>query len=395
MKTPRLNSRAGFSLVELLITMIIMTLIMGSTVVFFRSQNTAFAKGSEKMDLLQNARYTVTQVERILRTLGAGVTGQQPMLVYGNANVVAFNTDFDETDTTNYRWAVNFNPSLNPRHAVAWDVTDATAIPLSSPSYTYPAVTYTQSNGATSLAETKMFWFASDTATTRTDDYILWERTNASGAEYIARNILAYPGRPFLEYMMARRLTSGADTMIIASGSLLPLKRLWPQTGWTPTDTANGVRPDSVKAIRINFRITNGKVGSTERTRDFSQIMQVPNNGLPSPNVCGRSPFPPGSFTPYADAVPGSGIVYMRWTRSADHGGGEFDVRQYVVWSRDDTATVWIDPLIMIKADTTVTYDSIAVGGFTSGSAYDFAIAAQDCTPSVSTLLTVSTLTAP
>jgi hypothetical protein len=391
----RPDPRAGFSLVELLVTLIVMTMIMGTTVMFFRNQNTSFLKGSEKMDLLQNARYTVSQVERILRTLGSGVTGQQPMLVYGNNDVVAFNTDYDETDTTDYRWAVNFNPSVSSTNGVAWQVGGATTIPNSSPSYTYPSQTYLQANGAVSLAETKIFWLAPDSATSRTDDYILWERTNNGTAEYIARNILAYPGRPFFEYMFARRLSTGADTMIIASSSLLPMKRQWPVAGWTSTDTANGNRPDSVKAIRINIRVTNGKTGTDERTRDFSQMVQVPNNGLPSPNVCGRSPFPPTSFSAYADIVPGSGIVYFQWNRSPDHGGGEYDVRQYIIWRRDDTATVWSDPLITVKADTTAAYDSVAVGGHVSGAAYDYAIAAQDCTPSVSSMLTVNSLVAP
>jgi prepilin-type N-terminal cleavage/methylation domain-containing protein len=394
-RNARQDPRAGFSLVELLVTLIVMTLIMGTTVMFFRNQNTSFLKGSEKMDLLQNARYTVSQVERILRTLGAGVTGQQPMLVYGHNDVVAFNTDYDETDTTDYRWAVNFNASVVPAHAVAWLVSDATTIPTSSPSYTYPGQTYTQANGAVSLAETKIFWFESDSTTTRSDDYILWERTNDGAPEYIARNVLAYPGRPFFEYLLARRLNTGLDTMIIATSGLLPLKRQWPQAGWTATDTANGIRPDSVKAIRVNIRITNGEVGADERTRDFSQMIQVPNNGLPSPNVCGRSPFPPATFNAYVDITPGSGIVYFRWNRSADHGSGEYDVRQYIIWRRDDTATVWSDPLITVKADTTTAYDSVAVGGHVSGAAYDYAIAAQDCTPSVSTLLSVNSLVAP
>ena len=389
------DPRAGFSLVELLVTLIVLTMIMGTTVMFFRNQNTAFLKGSEKMDLLQNARYTVSQVERILRTMGAGVTGQQPMLVYGNNNVVAFNTDYDETDTTDYRWAVNFNPSLSNTSGVAWQSGSATTIPTSSPSYTYPSQTYFQANGAVSLAETKMFWFESDSTTSRTDDYILWERTNSGTPEYIARNVLAYPSRPFFEFLLARRLSTGADTMIIATSSLLPLKRQWPVAGWTAVDTANGNRPDSVKAIRINIRITNGKTGTDERTRDFSQMIQVPNNGLPSPNVCGRSPFPPASFSAYADIAPGSGIVYFRWNRSPDHGGGEYDVRQYIIWRRDDTATVWSDPLLTVGADTTAAYDSVAVGGHTSGSAYDYAIAAQDCTPSMSSMLTVNSLVAP
>jgi type II secretory pathway pseudopilin PulG len=389
----RLRSRAGFSLVELLVTLIVMTMITGTTVLFFQNQNRSFLRGSDNMDLLQNARFTVSQVERILRTLGAGVTGQQPMLVYGGNDVVAFNTDYIETDTTNYRWAVNFNPSIPPANALAWTAGAATPIPNSSPSYTYPSVTYTQANGAQSLAETKMFWLALDSATTRVDDYILWERTNDSAAEAIARNLLVYPGRPFFEYFLARRLSTGADTMIVASGSLLPLIRQWPQAGDTPADTAMKVRPDSVRAIRINIRVTNGQTGSAERVRDFSQMIQVPNNGLPSPNVCGRSPFAPTAVAATPDTVPGSGLIFLGWQRSPDHGGGEFDVRQYVLFQRDDTATVWLDPLMMVKADTTTVY-SIPIAGLVPGSAYDFAVAAQDCTPAESSLMAV-TQTAP
>jgi prepilin-type N-terminal cleavage/methylation domain-containing protein len=390
---PRPRRRAGFSLVELLVTLVVLTMIMGTTVTFFQHQNKSFLQGSEKMDLLQHARYAVTHVERILRTLGSGVTGQQPMLVYGGDDAVAFNSDFIETDTTDYRWAVNFNPTLPAVDAQAWDAAAAAVIPASSPPYTYPAVTYTQANGARSLAETKMFWLASDSTTARSDDYVLWERTNSGTAEVIARNILAYPGRPFFQYFLARRLSTGADTVIIASGGLLPLIRRWPQAGDTPTDTANKVRPDSVRSIRLNLRITNGLTGSAERTRDFSQLIQVPNNGLPSPNVCGRSPMAPLGVLATPDLTPGSGIVNLSWQRSPDHGSGEFDVRQYVLYQRDDTATTWRDPLMMILADTTTAY-LITIGGLVSGEAYDFGVAAQDCTPSTSTII-ASTQTAP
>ena len=182
-------SQAGFSLVELLVTLVVISMIMGTTVLFFQNQNKAFIKGSEKMDLLQNARYTVTQLERLVRTLGAGVTGQQPMMVYGGNDVIAFNTDYLETDTTNYRWAVNFNPSIAPALGTAWTIGNAGTIPNSS--YIYPPQTFLLGNGAPSPAETKIFWFSADSTTTRTDDYILWERTNTGTAEYIARNILA------------------------------------------------------------------------------------------------------------------------------------------------------------------------------------------------------------
>ncbi|MEZ4457729.1 MAG: fibronectin type III domain-containing protein [Gemmatimonadales bacterium] len=385
------SDRAGFSLVELLVTLVVLSMIMGTTVLFFRNQNQAFLKTSERMDLLQNARYSVSQVERILRTLGSGVTGQQPMLVYGDDKVIAFNTDYTETDTTDFRWAVNWNPSVPTRETIAWLQGDAGTIPNSS--YTYPPQTFLLGSGATSPAETKMFYFSLDSTTTRSDDYVLWERTNSGTGEYIARNILPYPGRPFLEFFISRRLSSGADTLILASGSLLPLKRLVLQSSFTSADTANAVRPDSVRAIRINIRVTNGATGADERTRDFTQTIQVPNNGLPSPNVCGRSPFAPSTFTATPDTLPGSGAMTLAWNRSVDHGGGEYDVRQYILYQRDDTATVWRDPLMMVRADTTTAY-SIYISGLVPGAAYDFGLAAQDCTPSQSTIAAI-TATAP
>lgn len=224
MKKPT-RPQAGFSLVELLGTLVVLSMIMGTTVLFFQNQNKSFIKGSEKMDLLQNARYTMSHMERLVRTLGAGVTGQQPMMVYGGDDVIAFNSDYLETDTTNFRWAVNFNPSMTAVLGTAWTVGTAGTIPNTA--YTYPAQTFLLGNGSPSPAETKMFWFVPDSATSRTDDYALWERTNAGTAEYIARNILAYPGRPFIQYFLARRLGTGLDTLIIASGGCCP------SNGWS------------------------------------------------------------------------------------------------------------------------------------------------------------------
>jgi hypothetical protein len=44
---------------------------------------------------------------------------------------------------------------------------------------------------------------------------------------------------------------------------------------------------------------------------------------------------------------------------------------------------------MMVKADTTTVY-SIPIAGLVPGDAYDFALAAQDCTPSTSTLVAVT-----
>lgn len=386
----RLRSTGGFSLVELLITLVVLSLIMGTTVLFFQAQSRSFARGNEGIDILQNARFSVTHVERVLRTLGSGVTGQQPMLVYGGNGVIAFNTDYTETDTTDFRWAVNWNPSVPAEEAIAWLQGDASPIPTTA--ITYPPQTFLLGNGLPSPAETKIFWFAPDSSTARSDDYVLWERTNNGTQEYIARNILAYPGRPFFQFFLNRR-TAGVQTLVLAAGSDLPLRRRVLESTFSSADSSNAVRPDSVRAVRINIRITNGETGAKERTRDFSQLIQLPNNGLPSPNVCGRSPFPPTNFEGVPDTAVGSGVITLSWSRSADHGGGEHDLRQYVLYQRDDTATVWQDPLMMVRADTTTMY-SIVLGGLIPGAAYDFGITAQDCTPSQSTIVMI-TRTAP
>jgi hypothetical protein len=371
-----------------MITLVLLSLVMASTVAFFKSQSRSFANGSDKMEVLQNARYSVSQVERLVRTLGAGVTGQQPMLVYGGASVVAFNTDYTENDTTNFRWAVNFNPSIDSTQSYAWQVGSASVIP--STGYTYPPLTFRQANGALSPAETKIFWFQSDTSTARSDDYALWERTNNGSPELIAQNVLAYPSHPFFEYYFVRRLLTGVDTVLVATGGLVPMIRQTPLAGWTVAQIADANRPDSVRAVRINIRVTNGKTGTAERTRDFSQIIQVPNNGLPTPTVCGRSPLPPAAVLDSLGPAL-SGTVYLRWTPSPDQNAGEGDVWQYVVYVRPQAIAAFTDPLLMIKRDTSSIYQA-TIGGLTPGTNYVVGVSAMDCTPSQSTIATINSL---
>jgi prepilin-type N-terminal cleavage/methylation domain-containing protein len=379
---------AGFTLIEVLITLVVLAFVTGSTVSFFRSQNQAFLNASRRLDVLQNARFAISQVERELRTLGAGVPGQQPMLVYGNTNVIAFNTDYVENDSTDFRWAVYYNPNVTAEASQAWLQADAATLPNTT--FTYPPTTYRQGNGAVSPAETHIFWLAADASTTRTDDYILWERTNNETAELVSRNILQIGTKPFFEYFLARRLTSGADTLMLATGALLPLIRV-PLTGsMTGTDSANATRPDSIQAVRMNFRITNGLSGTDERVRDVSTVVALPNNGMPTANICGRSPFPAGTLSAVQDTIPGSGRVILSWASSPDQESGETDVWQYVIYMKIAGAPLWEDPVMnLAKIVGAISYQA-AVGGLTPGVNYDFAVSAQDCTPAMSTMVQAS-----
>lgn len=377
---------AGFSLPEVMITLVILSFVMTAAVGMFRSQNQAFIKGSEQMDALQNERYAVGTVERVLRTLGTGVSGQQPMLVYGGNDVVAFNADYAENDTTASRWAVNFNPDADTASTVAWDFADRSIVPNTT--YSYPSQTYRMPNGAISPSETEIFYVIPDATTVRGDDFVLMQRVNNQPAELVARNILAYPGRPFFQYFVRHIPAS----LTIATGALVPLIRTSLLDATNAADSASAVRPDSVAGVRINIRISNGLTGVAERTQDVSTLVEVPNNGLPQPTVCGRAPLAPATIV-VTPSIPGSGRVDLVWTPSPDQASGEKDVRQYVIYLRDDTATVWRDPLMNFRSDTTTLYTAV-VGGLTPGNGYVLGVSAQDCTPASSSILSQS-VTAP
>jgi prepilin-type N-terminal cleavage/methylation domain-containing protein len=373
------RDRRGFSLIEVMISLIVLSLIMGSAVALLRSQTRAFALGGAKADMFQNGRYVVTTVERMVRTLGAGVAGAQPMIVYGNNDVMAFNADYAETDTTSMRWAVYFNPDQDTLAAVAWDSANAGVIPNSS--YTYPTQNYRLANGATGSAETIVLYFSLDASTARTDDYTLNLRFNDRTAEVVARNILADPARPFIEYHMV----SGGN-LVQATGTNLPLIRKALTPVMTTAESLSAQRPDSVRAIRLSYRITNGQTGAAQKLLSMSTMIQVPNNGLPQPIVCGRTPLGPNTFNVAPDTVPGSGIVNLTWTRSPDHGGGEQDIQQYLLYSRhlEIPAPDW-DLVTYVRADTGSTW-TFPAGGYTPDSTYEFAVAAQDCTPFISSM---------
>lgn len=393
--SPYPRSRRGVSLIELLIVIVVLSSVVASTYTLFRSQSESFRTNTNRFDLAQNARSAIELSERVVRTMGAGVTGEQPVLVYGAASVLAFNADYVERDTVDMRWAAYWNPDVTSAETIAWRVADATVIPNSSPTYTYPPADYTLGNGTASPAETYILYFELDGGTTRSDDYALWQRVNNGTPELLARNLLPASGsKPWIEYLLQRQLGTG-DTLMVATGGLLPLIRRPLSTATSTADTANFSRPDSVRAVRMNYRVTNGRSGAEERIREISTVIEVPNNGIPLASVCGRPPLAPGALT-VTEVGTGLGQAQVTWSRSADQDAGEVDVRQYVVWRRLSSATIWDAPLLYVRAERDTASYSTSINDNTPGAAYLFAVAAQDCTPSFSALVTATlTFTVP
>ena len=142
----------------------------------------------------------------------------------------------------------------------------------------------------------------------------------------------------------------------------------------------------------MNFRVTNGLTGTSERLRDVSSVVALPNNGMPSASICGRSPFPAGTLSANQDMVAGvgSGRVILSWAASPDQEAGELDVWQYVIYRRVVGAPLWEDPIMNLgKTAGAATY-TVTLGGNTPGVNYEFAISAQDCTPAMSTMVQAS-----
>lgn len=381
--SPLPAARAGFTLVELLIGMVMTATVMGAAFSLFRSQSAFFGTNQQRYDMMQNARAALEEAERTVRTMGAGVPANQPILVYGDSAVLAFNTDYIERDTADTRWAAYYNGQTPDAETIAWDAADASVIPLTS--YTYPSTSYTLDNGDASPAETYILYFAPDSSTARTDDYILWQRVNNGTPSIIARDILRHPnGKPFFRYLQERVLTTG-DTIIVEPSANMPLERRELVTGISSTDSANYVRPDSIRAVQINLRFTNEKSGTAERFRDVQTTIQVPNNGIPMPTVCGRAPIAPGAFT-VVDTVPGSGRLWFTWSASTDQDAGEEDVLQYILYRKLQGATSWSDPLMVVRRIAGQSSYTEEISDNVPGTAYTFGVSAQDCTPSESTI---------
>ena len=397
--TPRraVGSR-GFTLIELMVTLVMLSLVMGATIAVFRSQTASFRLGGQRMDLYQNMRYAVNTIDRMLRTAGAGVANQQPMFIYGGNDIVAFNANY--TNINQDGCAVNINPDAPVGSFEILPLASAYIFPNTA--FTYPATTYTSSTNC--LAETIVFYMRPDSSTAVANDFVLMERVNAMPAELVAKNIMAYPGRAFFEYFV-HRLTllvppAARDSLVLAgaagSGIVLPIGHSIAIHG-SPADSAldpsASYLADSVKAVRINLRVSNGLTGTDQRVRDISTVVSLPNNGLVQLKTCGSSPLLAGVLTATPNPVvpPSAPSVTLTWPSSFDEAGGETDINQYNVYRRLLADPAFGSALQTVPAGQPPPYTFID-NGVTAGTDYVYAVAAQDCTPAESPRLVSATV---
>jgi len=384
MRTYPMRDRRGMTLPEMMMALTVFSIAMGGAMAFLSSQQKAFQKGSDALAATQNLSFALTTLAQEIRTAGANVAPGQPTVVYAGNNSFSFNTDI-VTNVANDPYATFYDPDAPSGSVTSLRLANQITIPGSSPARTYPLQDYFMLAGSTSIpsnAETITFWFELDTESARTDDYRLMRKVNNAAGQLLSRNVLL-PADTSVRFFSYRRLftpTAGRQTILAVPAAWMPVSFA----------SASG-RSDSLRAVTINYRVTNGLSGSAERINAVTFTVGLPNVGLTRLQQCGDSPAYSGSLSASWNATDHG--VALSFPASVDEASGERDVVRYVVWRKLSSATEWGEPYLSIPTgSTTYTYLDQAVDPSTS---YSYAVAAQDCTPRLSSLLTSGSVSVP
>ena len=336
------TDRAGFTLVEMLVVLIIFSIVMGGALRLVGAESRGYRTGSEEMAIAQNLRFGVDQVALQLRAAGANVAAEQPEVVYAGSTGFAFNADY-ASNVANDLSAAFIDPDASDEEVISLPAARAIIIPGSSPAFNYPATNYTTS-GIPSAAETITFYFAADVATARTDRILaLWRQVNDRAAELVIRDVLPTPGEPFFSYLRLVRPPNGPIGLDSVPAAWLPLGHVAALHG-SAADTGVFRRVDSLRAVRVNYTVTNGLIGAEERRRPTSVLVPLPNMGLAKLKSCGDPPIHGQPLVAAADTANGVPHVELSWTAAVDETSGERDVMRYVVWRRLAAEPDWGAP---------------------------------------------------
>lgn len=383
--------RRGMTLVEMLLALMIFSIVMAATLNVLNAESKSYSLGTERIAMYQNGRFALNELEKDLRTSGAGAPDMQPQVVYASDSVLVVNANY-WTNTTGDVEAVYYNPDAPDSAVQSLRKTSKITIP-------YTSIQYPDSNylygGIQSPAETITFYFKLDSSSTRTDDYLLYRRINNLTPDIVARNILKVSGEPFFRYYKQTTTAAGAMSLDTVPRTSLP----WRHTQaihLSINDTGSQARIDSIRAVRVTLQVNNGRTGAAQRVRALQRLIRLPNVGLVNTKSCGDLPIFTATITA-TNAYASDGvtpIVNLSWARSIDELSGEQDVQRYVILRKLSSATDWGDPYSTIPATGSSTY-LFTDGAVTSGQSYLYAVAAQDCTPSLSALRTTSAITIP
>ncbi|MEO7998112.1 MAG: prepilin-type N-terminal cleavage/methylation domain-containing protein [Gemmatimonadaceae bacterium] len=381
-----LRARRGVTLAELLVTLTIFGVVGTSAIGFLLAQTKGFRVISNRSEQIQNGRFGRDLLRQEIRTAGTNTTDYQPVVVYANDSVFAFNSDLttNRVDSARFTGAIYTDPFATSAEVSSFDVGSARVIPGTS--FTYPLANYSSVAGTSGDAETIIFRFVRDTGSTNSADFMLLRQVNAGAAEMIASGLRKVGSRPFFRFWYdPSRYNSALTDLDTVPRAWLPLAKTVALRGFTPdTGIAVTTRIDQIRAVEVAYEATRPKTSGNE----------LVNYQVPLPNAavdrqargCGRTPITPSS--PAAAWWVDSAAVILTWPRAADDGGGESDAVRYVLWRKITGASTWGAPLATLSVSggsTTYRYKDGGVDpGF--GHSYQYALAVQDCTPNLSAI---------
>jgi type II secretory pathway pseudopilin PulG len=376
--------RSGFTILELLISMVVLMVFMGMAASAVQTQGRAVTREAGRQVALHGARAAVNTIERELRVAGANLAAGQPLLVEGGPRSIVFNTDLVST-LEHDPFAAYVNPDADSAAIAVWHSADALELPASA--LAYPESTYYESGSVPGSAETIAFWVAPDSASPRDDEYILYRRVNAAEAEVLARGIVLGDADTVFRYFRPDSL----GVLRQFASSTLPLVHRAPVHGAT-ADSGASIRPDSVRVVQVTIQTRARDPKGGESLRRSQATVRIMNSAVAGRTTCGEAPF---GVQVTASAVTASGATVVRvlWGRDLDDGGGEKDVQRYVIYRRLATATAFTNPLASIPAGQS-TY-SFVDSDVQSGQQWVYGVASQDCTPATSAAGLSSTVTIP
>jgi prepilin-type N-terminal cleavage/methylation domain-containing protein len=381
----------GFTIIELMIALVVMGVVMGAAIRFFRALNTSVGKTSDRLDTMQNLRYAVQTLDRELRVAGAGTVEVQPTLVYISSTEVVFNADLVSL-VPNSPTAVYYNPDADPNASNEIDYAHRFSIPTTA--ITYPDTTYRSTGGEMSPAETVTYYFVADTGTSRTDDYMLMRQVNNNQPDVVARNLLAYPGHAFFEWLRTDTLGNLVQVSAAAAAPYpaLPWRHVTPIHGSLADTSAIGAYIDSIRAVRVYLKATNGQTGTAEIQRMMTYTVRIPNAGLTKQRSCGDQPIFGKAVTATFTGTASAPIVHLTWAAGTDESSGEKDIERYIIYRRT-AAGSFDDALQSVPAGlATYTFDDATPR---NDSTYVYGVTAIDCTPLESTPSLTAAITIP
>jgi prepilin-type N-terminal cleavage/methylation domain-containing protein len=387
--TPTTSKRArrGFTIVEMLVTMLIFVIVVAATMRAFISHTRTVAGSAGRLDALQNARFAANAIDRELRMIGVGVVDAQPMVVQADPFAITFNADLVTRIQTDIG-AVYYDPDAPASTATSLGMATPVQLPLSG--WSYPDTNYFQGSALSALpgtAETVSYWLTPDTATAETDDYVLNRRVNNTPARVVARHLVRQGAAPAFRYYKLDSL----DNLVEIPTGILPLLHGAAIHG-SHADSAASALTDSIVMVKLRLDARYVDRTGTPRIRSIQSNVRLMNAGLIRHSVCGEVPIFGRTI---AAAAGGAGVpqVTLSWIAAVDEVGGEKDIERYAIYRRGPLQVDFGEPLASIAAGQPVY--SFTDTQVNPGESWIYGVAAQDCTPANSPASSTGVISVP